>query len=267
MPQKSDIRFVNRTGGIVRLPTPRGNRIALVPGEWVSEPYYERFARRGNERPNDRKMLTQEYQDGTPVGMDTLPPDTGDSIQAPEQIRPNPVVPSVSPPPPGGCATSCEGGCEFPAETSPATSDRINAEMNEPPQTPAETMQAVQHELEPGIAPPMPAAPVATPAVPSVVSPGNSPVSPVVSPPPADGPPPLVNDEVRELHNVADVMEKYALTDSDVLEVTDGYVKVTMGGEDTFVSRYDLDWTTTHLSQMRRHITGKTGPPSTSENP
>lgn len=250
------IRFVNRTSGAVKLPGRRGNRMALAPGEWVTDKYYERFARLASEPRTEAKPLTKEFSDGTPVGMDGLPPDDGDKITAPEQVRATPPVPGNMAPPISGCETSCEGGCEFPAETSVATANRINAEMDNPPledqpqpQTPAEQMASMEQQLEPGMAPPIPTQT-------TVPSPPQSPPPEPVNLPESSQE--LVSDEPQGLASVDDIIQQYELSDDELLETNEHYVKAIVDGEDSYISRFDTNWVTSHLSQMRRHITLKT---------
>lgn len=276
---KDNIRYVNRTRGVLRFPTPRGSRMALAPGEWTTEKYYERFARLITQsNPGGKRPLVMEYPDGTPVGVDELPESQG-------VVAPRPVVATAPPtpqaPPPTGCATACEAGCQFPTEANPVVEDEINAAMDRdaaPPlpetqpadseasapeaatempaaaPTPAETMQTVEPQMEPGIAPPMPAtAPADAPAE-------TLPPSPTPTPETDAPPPPQVNEGVQGRASVAQVMEHFNLDDQQILETNEDYMKVLIDEKETYVSRLQLGWFTEHLTAMKTHVTKLTNP-------
>lgn len=245
----STIRFVNRGNTVWRGSTPRGGRIALAPGEFVTNPYFARFARLHSEKNDGKKPLLQEYDDGTPVGVEQLP--ENDGLVAPVIPRRQPIVPAA--PPTTGCQTGCEAGCEFPAETAVSTVADINAKMGKgsPPLpataflTPAASMLATEHKLEPGIAPPIPSPAVGE----SVVPPAPNPVAPVA---------PQFNEGIlsaRTELQPEEVMVHFGLSEQSVLEVNSGYMKVLLEGKETYVSRYELGWKTHHLPSMKAHVT------------
>ena len=244
------IRFVNRSTTVWRGSTPRGGRIALAPGEFATDPYFGRFARLHSERNDGKKPLVQEYEDGTPVGVDLLPENNG--IVAPVIPRRIPAAPV--PLPPTGCETGCEAACQFPAETAVSTVSDINASMDRtsgPPPlpdtpfvSPAASMLPVEHKMEPGIAPPMPTFTKAA--------------APPPSTPAAAAPPPQLNEGIlnaRTEHQAEEVMSHFGLTEQQVLEVNAGYMKVILDGDETYVSRYDMGWKTKHLPSMKAHVT------------
>lgn len=254
--------------------------MALADGEFATDPYYERFARLHSQRnTSGKKPLVMEYEDGTPVGVDLPQESEGIQAPAPEVATAQAKTPSQSPPPPSsGCATACEGACQFPTESSPVSTDEINAGMDREPEPPldeqpetvapppqqaatppetaptaADTMQTVEHQLEPGMAPPMPAEPSA--AVPPPTPPG--PVAAGQTAPP----PPQVNEGVGITSRAEprQVMEHFGLEDQHVLEVDPNWMKVVLDGEETYVSRLELGWKTTHLPSMKGHVTKLTG--------
>jgi len=112
--------------------------MALSPGEFTTDKYYERFARMSaDSNKGGKKPLLMEYMDGTPVGEDVLP-DEDSVIQAPP---PNPIVASptsdASPPPLDGCETTCEVACQFPAESIVTPPEAASSSENEPQTPPA----------------------------------------------------------------------------------------------------------------------------------
>lgn len=260
MQDKPQVRYVNRSREVFRASSPRGGRIALAPGEFTTNPYFERFARLASEpirpiRGNAlSRPLVKEWPDGTPYGVEMLP--TNEGIRAPTSI----VAPTQRLPhsqvvvPPSGCSTTCEAACEFPAEVGGVAAGDINHEMDKDappplpdhpefpsPPTAVQAMRAVEHKMERGMAPPIPTLAAAT----------DIPVPP---------PPPKVNENLLESHESATtvaVMAKFNLKDEDVLEVANGYMKVMLEGKPMYVSTTELGWKTDHLPAMKAFITKK----------
>lgn len=256
MQDKPQIRYVNRSKEVFRASSPRGGRIALAPNEFTTNPYFERFARLASEPIKARgsalaRPLVKEWPDGTPYGVDTLPTNEGirapTSIVAPTQRLPHSQVVT----PPSGCSTACEAACQFPAEVSVSSAAEINADMDKEfppplpdhpefvsPLTPAQSMRAVEHKMEPGMAPPIPTM-----------------ASEIPIPPP-----PKVNENLLESHEAATtvaVMKHFNLKDEDILEVANGYMKVLLEGKPYYVSTTELGWKTDHLPAMKAYITKK----------
>lgn len=262
------IRFVNRTRSVQRFPTRRGGRTALAPDEFFTDPYYERFSRLHTQpNPNGKRPLVQEYEDGTPVGVDELPEDTGVKAPTPDVATP-PKKPTTAPPPPTnkGCGLSCETSCEFPSESEPTVANDINQQMDkdakqpeEPlpdsmpedpaPPTAAESIQSTESDLEPGMAPPMP-------------SPQSQPTTelpPVTQP--SDGsaaPPPQVNEGVQGRATPQEVMDHFSLEDQDIIAIEDNWVTYRKDGVENYASRLELGWTTHSITAMKAHVTRKT---------
>lgn len=234
----------------------------MADGEFTTDDYFKRFARLHSDKDKERKPLVMEYEDGTPVGEEPTP--EVDRIQQPP-LRPvvaSPRQPTGVSPPPSGCETSCEASCEFPTQASPVEIDDINAAMdreNEPPlpeqpaaensPTAAESMQTTENQLEPGIAPPIPGiAPAPTPPAPQPSKETEQSTAP---------PPPQVNEAVsgQQRATPEQVMQYFGLGDQQILEITENWLKVLLDGKETFASRLDLGWTTTHLPSMKGHVT------------
>lgn len=230
MAVNANIRYVNRTKDTVRLPTRRGGRLALAPGEFATDDYYERFSRLANERVvQGMKFLTKEFLDGTPLGVDELPEDDRTRVHAPEIIRtgftPSPSIHVAS----AGCETSCEASCQFPVEVASSTIDDINRTMDrqETPEQPFVPVTMQSEETPPPI--------VDGETIPSAASEATK-------------------TEVGSQAPVEEVLAHFSLNVTDALDITPGYVKINRDGAEIFLSRYEVGFETVKLNQMQRHL-------------
>lgn len=248
----SKIRFVNRTRQVFRCSTPRGGRIALATGEFVTDPYYERFARLHSEKDKDgKRVLVKEYEDGTPVGVDEITEDFTAHLPLPPQVNGSKSAVNNRVELPVGCETTCEVACQFPAEMNPDTVDTINAEMDksQPVETPP--LENIDHNLvEPGMAPPINQN-LGGDALPQPQPQHGEKGSPA--------PAPMIDESLLNSRaTIEQVMNYYSLTEQDILDINNDFVKVTIDGENVYVSRIELGWRTPHLKAMKAHVTRNT---------
>jgi hypothetical protein len=136
-------KYVNMSSDVVRLPTKSGGRCALRPGEYLTDPYYERVARNPEEPPGNGKSLVRIPLDQNPMDYMTGQAHINVFPEIHERGRILEELPSA-------CQTTCENACMSVAETQPSTvSDDVNSIIDTVTKTvvPVETKTSTIEEV------------------------------------------------------------------------------------------------------------------------
>lgn len=266
-------KYVNMSTVTAYLPDPRGGRIALAPGQFVTDPYYERFARLPDEADNSGRSLIKVVVSS---GRNHSP---FEEIPRPQVTFRGPVMPGKVTPPPtkigGKCLTACEASCMSIVEFS------LSMEAEERKEPKLEVPEVFEQEKTESTITDACIQPVEVTTeervesrVESSISVGESQETPseapgekskgVVSaddtkvdaqeiPPPAEKKPSKKTVEITTDY----LLEKYGFTREDIINETADYVYVVGNGTYTYLSKLDPEFTCHNRPAILKHIKSK----------
>ncbi len=251
-------KYVNASNQVVYVSSNGGGRIALAPGQSLSDSYYERFSRAPHEKPSANKVLLKVAIGGNPT---TTPfsPDTNKKVTPKPlpkiKLRSQVAVKGTRPATPhhmigGACITACETACMTVAEFGIAVD----------PKHPSSTIK-MPNKFED--VPPAP--PVAVTKSEDLVKKEEKEektvrvIGKVTAEPVEEAAPKPEEPAKPKVYSTAELMEKYGFTKDDVSQDRDYFVFTVIDGKLKYYSKLDMNFVCTKRSAMLAHVKAITG--------
>lgn len=233
-------KYVNASDQVVYLPNPRGGRLALAPGQFVVDSYYERYGRLPHEKPSANKVLLKVAIEGPPTTVDNDIIGVVKPMNLPK-IRFQTSLSTVgtnnqSVQEDGSCITACEVACmtvrEFGISPEPTEQQRtqyLNPVPSEPNWAETRSLEAntdtVLNPME------------------TTLDAGSSNKA----------------DSTLKLFTTQEVLARHGYAKEDVTQDREYYVFIAREGQLLYLSKLDLNFTCKKRADMLNHIKQLTG--------